>query len=811
MIEVAKTTNACDVGIRQSLRVGIVILIVLGGAAHAQELPARTNLEEILVTAQKRPQSLQDIPIAISAISGRELAELGLTISRELESVVPNMRWVGTDGTAVSEIFIRGVGDDSFHLNQVGGVGMNVDEVGLNSPILSMMSMFDLQRVEVLRGPQNTLFGHNTTGGAVQFVSRKPNLADGLSGLAAVTAGNFGRLNVEAAANLPLQERLAARLSVSRFAQGDTFKNAFLNKTEGGFQRTAGRIHLLWRASDSIDALFSAHGGEFRGSVARYKEIGLGTPGNPAAAHCPANLVKATPGNGCVDQTSFADTANYNEISDNGVNFFATNTRGGSARLDWRLPSFTLTSVTAFEHADARRAEDSTGGPSYIFDLMQSSNTNQWSEELRAVSQDQASLHWIGGLYFLDERALWSTVPVRANPVLTPVAVPGRPVPAAGFAAFDPFTLANQRDTVISAYGQLEFKLSGRMRLTTGLRFTSEEKIGVVKDGIATTTRPTDPTLFVAADEINTLLVGGTQVAAGLALRQVCAKPLALKQCYAITPFDIRNNSVGGKVSLDYSAGDGLLAYGSISRGFKAGGVSIGALDYLARGGSTVSPEHLMSYELGLKVQAFDSRLRINAALFDNQWTDEQLFLSLNTPGTGLNPVYVNVPRTESHGVEVELEWIPARTWFVQTAIGVLHSSVKTISQPLAASNGALVGSTLIAAPQLTWNALVRKEWTLGPGRVSVAGDWSYTSSQHYDLVNSPDQLEPAYWLVNARAAYSFGAKHPYEVAFWAKNLTATQYCVQRSSLGGIPNGNTAVCVPNQARKFVGLTLSGSF
>ena len=232
---------------------------------------------------------------------------------------------------------------------------------------------------------------------------------------------------------------------------------------------------------------------------------------------------------------------------------------------------------------------------------------------------------------------------------------------------------------------------------------------------------------------------------------------------------------------------------------------------YLARGGSTVSPEHLMSYELGLKVQAFDSRLRINAALFDNQWTDEQLFLSLNTPGTGLNPVYVNVPRTESHGVEVELEWIPARTWFVQTAIGVLHSSVKTISQPLAASNGALVGSTLIAAPQLTWNALVRKEWTLGPGRVSVAGDWSYTSSQHYDLVNSPDQLEPAYWLVNARAAYSFGAKHPYEVAFWAKNLTATQYCVQRSSLGGIPNGNTAVCVPNQARKFVGLTLSGSF
>jgi iron complex outermembrane recepter protein len=780
------------------------------GTACADEPSAVTGeLEELIVTAQKRTESVQSIPIAISAVSAGDLAALGVTEPRGLEGIVPNMRWIASNAT--SNIFIRGVGDITFHLNQVGAVGLYMDEVSLNAPTLSTYGLFDLQRVEVLRGPQNTLFGRNTTGGAVQFVSQKPDLDAGVSGYGTVTGGNFGRFNVEGAVNLPLNERMAVRLSAARFAQGDYINNVFLNDKEGAYQRTQGRVQLLWRMTDDLDALFNVNAGEFRGSVARYKEIGLGTPGNPGSAQCPYNLVRAVPGNGCVDQTGFADSGDYNSVSSNRVNLNTSDVKGASARFDWRLPAFTVTSLTAFEKSDAQRAEDSTGGPDYIFDFEQGSATKQWSEELRAASKDDAAVRWIVGAYFFDETADWTTLPVRANQALTNVTVPGQPIPDTNFTGFMPFTITNQKDRAYSGYGQLEFKPADKLRLTTGLRYTSDQKSGIVKDGIATLTTPFDPTSFFTADSINALVAGGTQVPAGSALRLACPRPLPRTECYAFTPFDLTNNAFGGKVSLDYQFTDDLLGYASVSRGFKAGFVSIGALDYVARGGSTVSPEYLTTYELGIKSQAFDNTLRMNAAIFNNNWRDEQLSLVLATPGTGLNPVFTNVPRTQSYGADLEAEWVPTHDWLFKSSVGLLHSAVKDIGSALAASDGAVVGSVLLAAPKITWNGLIKKSWPVGAGRASLQGNWSYTGSQHFDLINSPDQIEPDYWLFNGTAAYEFGTKHPYELSLWGKNLTGTQYCTERASQSGVVFGNTALCYVGDTRRFVGLTLTGKF
>ena len=768
-------------------------------------------LEEILVTAQKRAESLQDVPIAVSAATGSDLAALRINTSKDIEVLVPNMRWVGNDGEAVNNVFIRGVGDDSFQLNQVGGVGLYMDEVSLNSPVLANFGLFDLQRVEVLRGPQNTLFGRNTTGGAIQYLSNKPDPDAGWTGYGTVTGGNFGRNDVEAAINIPVGDRVALRVAGARFAQGNYLDNLFLNDKEGGYQRSAARAQLLWKVTDDLDALFSANVGTFRGSVARYKQIGLGTPGDPASVQCPYNLIRAQPGNGCVDQTGFADSGNYADVYDNGVNLFEISSGGGSVRLDWRLPSFTVTSLTAFEHADSKRAEDSTAGPSYILDFMQGSDTNQMSQELRAVSGDDAPVRWITGVYFFNEQAFWTTVTDRANPALTNVAVPGLPVPATDWTAYRPFTLASQKDRVYSGYGQLELKLTKKARLTTGLRYTAEEKSGVVKNGIVTVTTPTDPTAYVGADQINALLVGATEVPVGSALRLACPHPLASTECYALTPFDITNSALGGKISLDYRLTDEMLGYASVSRGFKGGAISIGPLDYAARGGSTVTPEYLVTYELGLKAQMLNNTLRVNTAVFYNKWKDQQLYLVLNTPGTGFNPVYVNVPRTQSYGADVEIEWAPARDWFTRTALGLLESSVEEVGAALAASDGATAGSTLIAAPKVTWNGLIRREWTVPGGRLSLQGDWSFTGTQHFDLVNSPDQIEPSYWLFNARAAYLFGSKAQYELSLWGENLTRTQYCVSRFSQAGVVFGNTAVCVANEATRFFGLTFNGKF
>jgi iron complex outermembrane recepter protein len=777
----------------------------------AAQTTATGLLEEILVTAQKRTESLQDLPIAISVATSADLAALRINTSKDLEMLVPNMRWVGSDGMGVNSVFIRGVGDDSFHLNQVGGVGLYMDEVSLNSPILANFGLFDMQRVEVLRGAQNTLFGRNTTGGAIQYVSKKPDPDAGWAGYGTVTGGNFGRNDIEAAINMPVGDRFALRLAGARFAQGDYLSNLFLKDEEGGYQRSGGRAQLLWRVTDDLDALFSTNVGTFRGSVTRYKEIGLGTPGNPASVQCPYNLIKAQPGNGCVDQTGFADSGNYADVHDNGVNLFEINSSGGSVRLSWRLPWFTVTSLTAFEHADAQRAEDATGGPSYIFAFMQGSDTNQVSQEFRVVSKDDAPVRWLGGVYFFNEDAFWTTVSDRANPALTNVAVPGLPVSATEWTAYRPFTLTTQKDRVYSAYGQLEFGLTEKARLTTGLRYTSEEKSGVVKDGIVTVTTPTDPTAFVGAAQINALLVGAPEVPAGSALRLTCPQPLAFTKCYALTPFDLANGALGGNIPLNYRFTDETLAYAGISRGFKAGGVSIASADYVARGGSTVSPEFLVAYELGLKTQMLNNTLRVNTAVFYNQWKDQQLFLVVNTPGTGFNPVYVNVPRTVSYGADVEIEWAPTRDWFVRTALGLLDSSVKEVGAALAASGGATAGSPLIAAPRATWNGWIRREWSAGRGRASLQGEWSFTGMQHFDLVDSPDQIEPSYWIFNARAAYRFGSSAQYELSFWGNNITRTQYCISRGSLSGVGVGNTAWCQGNEATRFFGLTLNVAF
>ncbi len=787
----------------------------LACAQTAQNAPTEsaepTGLAEIIVTAQKRAESVQDVPIAITAISAADLARQGIVESRSIEAAVPNMRWIANQGSNVSNVFIRGVGDISFHLNQVGAVGLYMDEISLNSPILSTFGMFDLQRVEVLRGPQNTIFGRNTTGGAVQFVSQKP-IMDELSGRGSVSTGNFGRFDVDGAINLPAGEHAAIRLALARFSLGNYLNNDFLGREQGAYHREAGRAQLLWKPTDSLDVLFNVHGGQSRGGFTGYKQIGLGTPADPGAVQCPANLIKAVPGNGCVDQTGFADSGNFSHVSDNGVDALESKVRGASARLDWRLPAFTVTSLTAYEHSDGRRMEDSNGSPNYIFDFTQGSKANQWSEELRAASREDSTIRWIGGVYYFRETGHWTTLPYRANQALTNVTVPGLPVPATDWFAFIPFTDTHQKDEVYSGYGQLEFKFNERFRLTTGLRFTSEKKSGTVRNGIVTRTdAPVSPFDFVDANVLDSLLVGATEVPAGSALRIACPKPLPFTKCVAYSPFDIKNNELGGKVSLDYRFNENTLTYLSASRGFKTGGISLGALDYVARGGSKVDPEFLWTFELGGKTELFDRTLRVNAALFHNRWTDQQLFLVLNTAGTGLNPVYTNVPKTESYGFEAEIDWAPTPDWYLKNSVGLLHSEVKEIGAELAASNGAVVGSQLIAAPKVTWNGILRRFWSVGPGRISLEGNWSYTGSQHFDLVNSPDQIEDSYWLFNASAGYQFGARQQYEISLWGKNLTGTQYCAQRLSQAGVVFGNVTSCVPNEARRFVGIALRGSF
>ncbi len=780
-------------------------------ALSAPEALAQTEssgeLQEIVVTAQKRSESLQDVPLAVSALSGAELAQLSLTNSRDISTLVPNMRWIATSGTNVSNVYIRGVGDFNFHSNQVGTVGLYRDEVSLNSPILSTFGLFDLERVEVLRGPQNTLFGRNTTGGAVQFISRQPRLGAAWGGYASVSGGNDGRVDVEGAVDVPLGAGAAARLAGARFAQGNYLDNVNLGHKEGGNQNSAGRIQLLLRVTEDLDARLAADLGTFRGSTVRFKQIGLSTPSAPGFTDCRFLATNPNPGNGCSDQTGFIDNGAYTDVWANSLNTFETSARGGNLRLDWRLPALTLTSLTAFEHADSKHAEDDDAGPSYIFASYQATDTDQWSQELRLASADSAAaLRWIVGAYYFQEDGRFTEVVRRANPAFTNAFVPGQPIPEAGVQTFMPFVMANQKDAVWSAYAHLDYKLSGPLRLSVGTRFTSEKKSGLQQPGAVPDLAPSfGPAQYIDRGEVNQLLVGAKQVGPG-PLRANCPPPpLPVNACYAQLPFSHTYDAVGGNLALDYRFAPSVLGYLSVARGFKAGGISLGPIDFLFKGGSPVNPEYLWTYEAGLKSQWFDNRLRFNFAGFYNRWTDEQLFLVSPTP-LGPAGVYVNVPRTESYGAEGELEWVPARDWHVSSSLGLLHSEVKDPGTAVAT-----IGSELLASPKVTWSSHVRKDWPIGGGHFTLQTDWSYTGRQHFDLSNTPYLIEPSYWLWNGKAGYRFGSQERFELSVWGKNLSKTQYCTLRASLAGLGFGDTGQCTPNEATRFFGMTLRTNF
>jgi len=782
------------------------LLPVLPAPLLAQADPTGV-LEEVIVTAQKREQSAQDVPIALSTLSTEDMQSRLVTSAKDIASALPNLMWAAGDSSNVANIYIRGVGDASFHTNQVGAVGMYSDEISLNSPVLWNFGVFDLARVEVLRGPQNTLFGRNTTGGAIQFVSRIPRIGADPGGYAAVNVGNRNRLDGEGALEIPMGDQFAARVAVAHFSQGDYLDNLNLNRKEGEFKRSAVRAQLLWEPGESFTALANFHTGRLRGSATRYKQIGLSDPANPGNSDCPYLAYDTNPGNGCSDQTGFVDNGDFTQVSANSPNLFDADTRGGLLRFDWRLPDFTVTSLTGFEHADSKRAEDSDGGPSYIFNFEQATDSDQLSQELRFASMGTGPLKWIGGLYWFEEDIDNTTVARRGHPILSDATTPGLPVPEAGVLSFMPFTMLDQKDTVWSAYGRIDYEMTQAFSVTAGLRYTSERKKGELMAGGAPDLVPLFRAgEFIGAAQINRLLVGASEVGPG-PLPPQCPPPFPLHACYQRHRLNTTSHEVGGNLSFNYRVTADVLAYASVARGFKAGGVSAAALDAIVgKGGSFVEPESLWTYELGIKSEMLDHRVRLNAATFYNRWSKQQLFLVIPTP-LGANPVLTNVPKTESYGLEVDLTALPGKGWSITLGGGLLHSEAKDIGDIL----GAVKGSQLIGAPKVNLNGRVRKEWDVGDGSFGMQGAARYTGATHWDLADSPTATEPGYWLFDASVDYRFGPDRRYQVSVWGKNLTAKEYCYWRTSQAGLGFGDVEGCAPNEGTRFFGVSLRANF
>jgi len=457
----------------------------------AQEAPApaepdaqpiiTTGIEEIVITTQKRAQNLQDVPISVTAITGDEIAELGIGESVDIAAQTPGLEIGFPSGeTNTPAIFLRGVGLNDYNANSNGSVGWYMDEVYISQVTAQNFQLFDLERVEVARGPQGTLYGRNTTGGLVSFISKKPSHEE-KSGYFTAGYGKWNTVKIEGAYGGPITDTLAGRVSLA-YNRADGYID---NEFPGGHDQNdannwAGRWALDWDASENVSVLFNLHGAQNRSLSAQYEHQGTNDPGTGAL--CTTSQIEAD--NFCVDALGYRDTRNNERGEYNKEGDLDVDTLGTFLRVEAELGEMTLTSLTAYEWVDKLFEEETDASPNQLIEIDYLNDGWEFTQELR-LARDTDRYHWQAGLYYLQERVnvdnfldLFRTLRPLIE-AIDPVTYPGGFDPAGaaiGAPAFFSKTHYVQKDKSVGAFGQLDWDFTEKLRGTIGGRFTWEKR-----------------------------------------------------------------------------------------------------------------------------------------------------------------------------------------------------------------------------------------------------------------------------------------------------------------------------------------------
>ena len=728
--------------------------------------PAFAQVEEIVVTAEKRSESSQDVGVALTAFSGDSLRENAITEPRDLFQRIPNVSISSNSTAGQLQISIRGINYLTFSPVGVQPILIFQDEVVMGSPAASGLFIFDAERVEVLRGPQNTLYGRNTTGGAVNFISKRPEVGGEMNGYFDFTYGRFNQKDFNGAVGGPLTENTAFRIAIQSNHNNGYWENLTTGGRMGARDQTVGRAQLAWEPSDTVNFLFNIHGGSSKGGQRGIKSHGLfddAVLGTPCTDFDLDDLTTT-----CVDlfgEPTVADTDKVtSELSKDRDDITAY---GAFIRGEFGLANgATLTSITAYEGNKYDHWEDADGIAIPFVFFRQKSDTDQWTQELRLTSADDQRLRWILGAFGLWESTRFQT----AIPIL----------PEDPTVAISDVGDVTQDTKSFSGFAQADFDATERLTFTLGVRYVYEKKSGLANYLFAAGLDALDinkPDSFLFGP-LTAFAVPGTQI--------------------TDAPFSKDWNMWGGKVGVEYAATDDMLLYASVSRGAKAGQFT-DAPPSIADGNffTPAAPETVLSYEGGLKAMWFDKKLQTNIAVFYNDYDDQQQQVTFADPGSpdSLNSTLVNAAKVRTAGAEFEAQFAPGDGWRADLSVGYLDGKVKEDSL-FAQTGGALAieeGRELTNSPKWTVTAAIEKEIELPIGGVFKAHfDGRYTSERTYNLIDTAATrylfTDPDYLLFNAFASYRFGPEERYSISVYGKNLTDTVYShlLQEFGIGNV-------------------------
>ncbi len=741
----------------------VPVLAQTAPATTGPAAPADDQLSEIVVTAQKRDQNLQDVGVSIAAFTGDQLKNLGVTSAQQISESVSGVQvysYLGRQPTFV----IRGVGVQDFAPNVAPAAAVYLDEVYLGSNILTGFQIFDTDRVEILKGPQGTLFGRNTTGGAVSYSTRRPTNA--AEGYAELSYGNYRTVTLDAAVGGPLSPALKARIAgryanqargyyINDWTPADTalpLSPLFFDpKRRPGEQESwALRGLLEYDDGSGVDLLLNIHGGETSGDVLPLTSIGFTSiPG--AAQPC-----AATPLAGVRDPRFCGDAFGYTDLDSDPyhvrVDFVGRNREhnyGASLRGEFDLGGATLTSITSWDEAGKRAFTDTDGAPHHELNQLRDTRLEQYSQELRLASDGGGRLYWIAGLYGarekIDLRFFGTLSPLLGLTNFTDPALAGR--------VADQLELNFAQDTwSAAAYAHAEWKATDRLTLVGGARYSYENKDflsrseWIYNDGLTPVRAPVN--------------FGSTAADA------------------AVVDDGAVYKSFSGKIGVNYKPSDAVLIYGSVSRGFKSGGFD-GDFAFTRQQLQPFEDETLTAYEAGIKSTLFDRRLFLNGSFYHYDFRKPQVRVAQVDTITGLpfNQLR-NLAKARVNGLEVDATLRPFRGFDLRGGLAWIDTRIDDPAQPV------FDGNDLPLAAKFSANLLARYQFGVGDGwDMAIQVDGKYNGAFFLNAENTPYLKEGSYTLVNARV--SLTSEDGWDIALWARNITKESFAVQSFALFG--------------------------
>lgn len=708
--------------------------MTLSGVAAAQE-------EEIIVTARRTSESIQDVPASVSAFSGETLERIGATDSTGLQGSVPNLNIVqGRGSSNATNIFIRGVGQPDALQTFDPAVGFYVDDVYYARIRGTMLDLFDIERIEVLRGPQGTLYGKNTIGGALRIVTRRPDRDP--RGLFQVGVGDYGLLEARVAGSGPLTDTLAGGFALFGTSRDGYVTNPTTGEDYNDRNVGAGRVALAWDATPNLSIDWSA-------DYAREDNaLVMGQPINTLTTlfGVPILVLPPTP-------PEFDFTATPTP----GLPNSTTLTHWGTAlNINWEInDAFSLRSITAYRDLENADYVDIDATVLETGDVFVGVDQNQFSQEFHATYEGDR-LTVVGGAFYMVEN-IESHQEAYGDDVLTG---PG------GF-TFTRTVDDDLQTTSWALFANASFALTDRLNVSFGIRYTDEHK----EYFRTTSTFSTFPGL--TADPAFAFTIEDTWTD---------TSPMA---------------------SIDYELNESVLLYARIARGYKSGGFNGRANNPGEQ--APYEPEIVTSYEVGLKSDWFDRTLRANLAVFYNDYEDFQARVSglVIDPGTGLpSPELsvLNAGRLEISGAELELSYAPTAALLLDAQIGYLDARYGEFEDARFVSFG---GSRAFQEPAFSpdWTARfgAAYEFDLGTvGSLRLAGSARFRSRHALAVDNTPVDsdveveglFQDDYWLYDASLLWTHD-NGILSVGVYGRNLSDEVYRTDGQEFSSVGNIRT--------------------